>query len=416
MHGNGNTLCNFDFSQLSGVSRLRELFVSCAMCALAQHYRARYAFGAGGELGGVAPATARVGIEYGRRGDGAQLRWRFCDPSMHLPQPQQFDMPPDRTRFTYGQSDHKAIDEEQCHRGVRVRYAHTSASERRTLPPAIAVSTVAFAVDLPRDAPMGDPDARATDAEAALWIPLVRRTREPFAGHWALPGGPTEWHETLSDTALRAVSDTVLRKPGYLEQLYAFGAIERSAHAQRLVTIAYWAQYGEQDFAAPPIDTAPEESRGAPADRPGVPLRWDDLPPAPTAGPHPARPGLAQTPDPNVAWFPADRLPPLAFDHAEIVEYALWRLRIKTEYSAVAHRFLSPTFTLAQLRRVHEAILGHAVDPANFRRQSIASGSLIETGKFLTGSAHRPARLYRFRDEPAANSDQPQTTPRIVAE
>lgn len=112
MHGNGNTLCNFDFSQLSGVSRLRELLVSCAMCALAQHYRARYAFGAGGELGGGAPATARVGIEYGRRGDGAQLRWRFCDPSMHLPQPQQFDMPPDRTRFTYGQSDHKAIDEE----------------------------------------------------------------------------------------------------------------------------------------------------------------------------------------------------------------------------------------------------------------------------------------------------------------
>src|SRR5690606_4144930 len=120
------------------------------------------------------------------------------------------------------------------------------------------------------------------------------------------------------------------------------------------------------------------------------------------------------SPDPNVAWFSADRLPQLAFDHAEIVEYALWRLRVKTEYSSVAHRFLGPEFTLAQLRRVHEAILGQAVDPANFRRQSLASGHLVETGDYLTGSAHRPAKLYRFRDDGAPPQDRP--APRLPAE
>lgn len=314
-----------------------------------------------------------------------------------------------------------------------MRYEQVSVSERRTMPPAIAVSAVGFAIAPPAGALLGDvallgntgTDAGAginTDAtgeqraaETTLWIPLVRRTREPFAGCWALPGGPTEWHETLAGTALRTLTAAALREPGYLEQLYAFGAVERSAQAQRLVTIAYWAQYGERDLEAEPIHPPTPQATdtgGTAAPR----ARWDDpvslaplmpMEPAPTTT-SPANPAA---PDLNVAWFSADRLPKLAFDHAEIVEYALWRLRVKTEYSSVAHRFLGPEFTLAQLRRVHEAILGQAVDPANFRRQSLASGHLVETGDYLTGSAHRPARLYRFREDGTPPSDRPAPQP-----
>jgi len=280
-------------------------------------------------------------------------------------------------------------------------YAAVSASERRFLPPAVAVSTVAFALQPPAEARIGDPvtgesrpwaqaaAAAMGDDAVTLWIPLVRRTRPPFADCWALPGGPIPWDETLVDTALRTLRAAVRRAPGYLEQLYSFGAVERSADAQRLVTIAYWALYGEDELAnaiepagtVEPAETA--EPAAAMAD-PGAP-----------GDPHPAAgdPGS----DPNVAWFSADRLPPLAFDHAEIVAYALSRLRLKTEYSAVAHRFLGETFTLAQLRAVTEAIRGHAVDPANFRRQSLAQGYLIDTGETQTGARHRPARLYRFR-------------------
>ncbi len=279
---------------------------------------------------------------------------------------------------------------------VPTGYAAASASERRFLPPAVAVSTVAFALQPPAEARIGDPDADETRPRAqavaagggdavTLWIPLVRRTRPPFADCWALPGGPIPWDETLVDTALRTLRAAVRRTPGYLEQLYSFGAVERSAEAQRLVTIAYWALYGEDELAsavelagaAEPADTA------ADPDGPG--------------DPHPAAddPGS----DPNVAWFSADRLPPLAFDHAEIVAYALTRLRLKTEYSAVAYRFLGETFTLAQLRAVTEAIRGHAVDPANFRRQALAQGYLVDTGETQTGARHRPARLYRFRTE-----------------
>ena len=317
-------------------------------------------------------------------------------------------------------------------------FSTLSASERRTLPPAIAVSTVAFALAPPAGALIGtgtahgasvrDAAAHSTDVYGAdgsetttVWLPLVRRTRAPFEGYWALPGGPTEWDETLTDTAQRTIHAAAQRIPSSLEQLYSFGAVERSAEAQRLVTIAYWAQFGERDLEAPPSipPARASESAGshstesAGPDR--RPRRWDDVP-APSL---PAAREMRQAaharsaePDPNVAWFSVDRLPDLAFDHDEIVRVALDRLRTKTAYAAVAHRFLGPEFTLAQLRGVHEAILGHAVDPANFRRQVLASGSLAETGDLQTGAAHRPAKLYRFTESPDRELENARATTR----
>lgn len=256
--------------------------------------------------------------------------------------------------------------------GERMSWATTSASERRTLPPAVAVSTVAFALHPPVNGAAERPTAKTAQhtqpAGVTLWIPLVRRTRPPFADMWALPGGPIPWDEALTDTARRTLLDAVHAEPGYLEQLYSFGAVERSAKAQRLVTIAYWALYGEHDLA--------------------------------TAGTTPPA-------DENVAWFSADELPDLAFDHADIVAHALDRLRSKTEYSTVAYRFLGETFTLAQLREVREAILGERVDPANFRRSTLATGHLVDTGEVTSGARHRPARLYRFRaTDPNSRSTQ----------
>jgi 8-oxo-dGTP diphosphatase len=260
-------------------------------------------------------------------------------------------------------------------------YAQMSVSERRLLPPAVAVSTVAFALHPPARAQVGTRDLQPepTDEGATLWLPLVRRTRAPFSGDWALPGGPIPWNETLASTAVRTLREAARSDPGYLEQLYSFGAVERSADAQRLVTIAYWALYADHSFET--TSDIGEMTEPTEAHTPEV---------------H----------DPNVAWFSADRLPRLAFDHKEIVAHALDRLRSKTEYSTVAYRFLGPRFTLTQLREVHEAVLGDTVDPANFRRQALAQGHLIDTGEVTSGARHRPARLYRFReptDQPTRN-------------
>lgn len=200
----------------------------------------------------------------------------------------------------------------------------------------VAVSTVIFALR-PED--------------GALVIPLVRRTREPFHGDWALPGGWADVDESLEATAARNLLETTGVAPSHLEQLYAFGDPGRSPTG-RVVSIVYWAL-----------------------------VRTDQA---------------VDADDENVAWFPADDPPELAFDHAGIVEYALWRLRNKLEYSRIAHAFLGETFTVSELRRVHEAVLQRRLDPANFRRQVEASGDLVPTGERLTGSRHRPPQLYRY--------------------
>ncbi|MFC7943113.1 NUDIX domain-containing protein [Microbacterium oxydans] len=198
---------------------------------------------------------------------------------------------------------------------------------------------------------------KTDDGRAVLSLPLVLRTREPFAGQWALPGGWLTSTESPVDAAARTLAETTGLAPSYLEQLYAFGAVDRSP--TRVVSIVYWALLRQDDV------TAQSAAHRA-------------------AGHYPE----------NVRWFDVEELPDLAFDHDRIVEYALWRLRNKVGYSRVAQGFLPAEFTLAELREAYESILGRALDPANFRRQVEAAGNLLPTDRFRTGS-HRPARLYR---------------------
>jgi 8-oxo-dGTP diphosphatase len=202
-------------------------------------------------------------------------------------------------------------------------------------------------------------------------IPLVRRIREPFASQWALPGGPIERYEGLAAAAGRNLRETTALQPTYLEQLYCFGDPDRSP-GERVVSVVYWALV-RSDEAAQVLDDA------------------------------------------NVQWFAADDLPALAFDHNTIVDYALWRLRTKVEYSRIAHAFLGETFTLAELREVHEAILGKPLDPANFRRQVESSGAVIPTGEYVTGTRHRPPMLYRYNSSVALTDNGPLNEKRMTA-
>ena len=102
-------------------------------------------------------------------------------------------------------------------------------AERQLAPPSLAISTVIFALR------PSEQSGRPT-----LWIPLVRRIREPFKGMWALPGGPLTHSESLPDAASRNLQETTGLAPSYLEQLYAFGGLHRSP-TQRVVSIVYWA-------------------------------------------------------------------------------------------------------------------------------------------------------------------------------
>jgi ADP-ribose pyrophosphatase YjhB (NUDIX family) len=226
----------------------------------------------------------------------------------------------------------------------------------------IAVSTVILSL------------RRIADAEPVLSLPLVLRTRDPHKRQWALPGGWLIEDEELEDAAARTLAETTGLSPSYLEQLYAFGAVNRSPN--RVVSIVYWAL-----------------------------LRSDEVD-AQSA----AHVAAGNAPE-NVQWFDAAALPDLAFDHNQIVEYALWRLRNKVGYSRVAHGFLPAEFTLAELREAYEAILGRRLDPANFRRQVESTGNLLPTEGFRTGS-HRPARLYRYNTDVELADRGPLAAPR----
>ena len=205
----------------------------------------------------------------------------------------------------------------------------------------VAVSTVIFALRPSVD----DPERRE------LALPLVRRIRDPYCDRWALPGGWLRADESPAEAAARTLAETTGLAPSYLEQLYAFGAVDRSP--TRVVSIVYWAL-----------------------------VRADEA--------------EASTPAENTEWFALDALgaeAPLAFDHDEIVAYARWRLENKVGYSRIAQGFLPRRFTLAELRAAHETVTGRRIDPANFRRQVEATGAILPTKEFRTG-AHRPARLY----------------------
>ena len=234
------------------------------------------------------------------------------------------------------------------------------------------------------------PGVAAADGRLRLWLPLVRRIRAPYRGLFALPGGPLPPELSLEEAAAFTLRDAIGLVPGYLEQLYAFGRVHRGQAPAP----------ADDAEAASGSETASRASaeEDAAAERVVSVVYWASVPSAQAA---------QVLEEENVRWFPVDRLPRLAFDHREIVDYALTRLRAKVEYSRVAHSFLDEEFTLAQLREVYEAILGRSLDPANFRRRVAASRAVIDTGRRLTGTPHRPPRLYRYDDSLAFADSAP---------
>ena len=95
-------------------------------------------------------------------------------------------------------------------------------------------------------------------------------------------------------------------------------------------------------------------------------------------------------------WWPAGTPPPLAFDHRQILDYAVERLRNKLEYTTVGFQLLPRKFTLTQLQRVYEAILGRALDKRNFRRKMELLDILTPLAERAQDGASRPAQLYSF--------------------
>ena len=208
--------------------------------------------------------------------------------------------------------------------------------------PALTVDCVVFGAELHED---------------RLKVLLIERDVEPFRGSWALPGGFVREQETLDEAAARELGEEAGLEDIYLEQLYTFGAPERDPRG-RVVSVAYYALVRPQDYRA-----------------------------------------VGATDARDAAWFGLKELPQLAFDHAEILVMAHERLRAKVRYRPVGFELLPARFTLSELQRLYEMILGHELDKRNFQRKLQRMNILIDTGQVQQNVSHRAARYYAFDEE-----------------
>lgn len=192
--------------------------------------------------------------------------------------------------------------------------------------------------------------------EGRLNVLLIKRDKEPFKGSWALPGG----YNTADDTTMQVVDRVLRTKVGvspddlaYVEQLYTFDTPTRDPRGHA-VSVTYM----------------------------GLSNRLE--------------PGQSETTQ-QPTYFPVDKLPNLAYDHADIIKYALERLRSKLTYTTIIYALMSETFTLTQLQNAYEVILGRELDKRNFRKKFLVFDQLEPTGDRFQEGAHRPALLYRFK-------------------
>ncbi|NJN22013.1 MAG: NUDIX hydrolase [Leptolyngbya sp. RL_3_1] len=195
------------------------------------------------------------------------------------------------------------------------------------------------------------------DEADQLKVLLIQRKLEPFAGAWALPGGFVHLDESLDVAARRELQEETGVETHFLEQLYTFGTVDRDPRG-RVVTVAYYALVNLRDHTV----QAATDARDA-------------------------------------RWFAVSHLPPLAFDHGAIAQYGLQRLRAKIRYEPIGFELLPPKFTLSQLQRLYEVILGAEIDKRNFRKRILKMDLLQPLDEKQTGVAHRAAQLYRFQPE-----------------
>ena len=199
--------------------------------------------------------------------------------------------------------------------------------------------------------------------EGELKVLLIKRKNWPFEGMWAIPGGFVDMDESLENAAARELYEETGVEDVYVEQLYTFGQPDRDPRT-RVISVAYLALVDARQLQPKAADDAAD-----------------------------------------VGWFSVHDLPPLAFDHVDILNRALQRLRHKLGATALGRLFMPEEFTLSELRQSYEGILNEKLDGRRFRRRILAADILRETG-MRRGGGRRAAKLYCFKGGAPAESDR----------
>lgn len=194
--------------------------------------------------------------------------------------------------------------------------------------------------------------------DQGISVLLIKRKIEPFLNEWALPGGFVHDEETLEDAVERELKEEAGISINYLEQLFTFGNPQRDPRA-RIISVAYFGLVKSSDFSL-----------------------------------------FASTDASEAQWFNIYELPQLAFDHANIVEIAIKRLRAKISYEPIGFELLDRKFLFSDLEQLYMKLLGHEIDRRNFKRKVMSLGLVVETNEKVPAvAAGRPGKLYSFDKE-----------------
>jgi 8-oxo-dGTP diphosphatase len=190
-----------------------------------------------------------------------------------------------------------------------------------------------------------------------LKVLLIQHGRGPKKGQWALPGDYIEKDLSMEDTPSKVLFRLTGLTNVFVQQLGAFGQLDRVDY-RRVITVAYFAFISPQKYKL---------------------IKGE---------------GTS-----DVRWFEISDIPPLLFDHNAIVDIAIKQLKEKTRTEPIGFELLPQKFTLTQLQRLYEAILGHLLDTRNFRKKVLKLQTLIDLKEVDSSVPHRAPALFSFDDK-----------------
>lgn len=193
--------------------------------------------------------------------------------------------------------------------------------------------------------------------DGRLDVLLVKHAKGISKGRWALPGGWIQYNESIDEAAKRLLESLTGISSIYLEQLKAFGNVERYP-TKRVVTIAYFTLVNEEHYSLIPGFTASDAQ-----------------------------------------WFNIREVPELPYDHSAILDFSFEHLKNKVKHEPIGFNLLPKKFTLLQLQELYEAILETKLDKSNFRRKLLKMNLLKPSDEKEQDVSHRAASLYEFDEK-----------------
>ncbi len=192
--------------------------------------------------------------------------------------------------------------------------------------------------------------------EQGVSILLIKRKFEPFKNSWALPGGFVLNDESLEDAVERELLEETGIRINYLEQLFTFGEPKRDPR-QRIISISYFGLVKSSQFEKLQASTDAEDAK----------------------------------------WFNIKDLPKLGFDHKEIINVAIERVRNKIRYQPIGFELLDKTFPFSDLETLYIILLDRPIDRRNFKKKIMSLNILEEMDeKAKVKGAGRPGNLFQF--------------------